>query len=304
MVEAASKPDRCWRATGNEIMILVFGKTGQVARELQSHKDLVAIGRNEADLSIPKSCEEVIRCYRPRAVINAAAYTAVDKAEREESLANTINGDAPGAMARACADLDIPIVHISTDYVFFGMGSKPWHSNDKPNPKNTYGRSKLKGEQAIKASGCTYAILRTSWVVSAHGNNFVKTMRRLSETRDLITVVDDQVGGPTCARDIAQTCISIAEQLIQDSRKSGVYHYSGQPNVSWCQFANAVFEQMDCKTTASPISTTEYPTPALRPLNSRLDCEFTESTFGIARPFWRDGLEEILKDLEGDYDRA
>ena len=129
-------------------------------------------------------------------------------------------------------------------------------------------------------------------------------MRRLSETRDRITVVDDQIGGPTCARDIAQTCISIAEQLIQDPRKSGIYHYSGQPNVSWCQFANAIFEQMDCKTIASPIPTTEYPTPALRPLNSRLDCEATQDTFGIARPFWRDGLEEILRDLEGEHDRA
>ena len=129
-------------------------------------------------------------------------------------------------------------------------------------------------------------------------------MGRLSEVRDQITVVDDQFGGPTCARDIARTCISIAEQLILDASTSGIYHYSGQPNVSWCQFANAIFEQMDCKKIASPIPTTEYPTPALRPLNSRLDCEITERTFGIARPFWRDGLEEILKDLEGKHEKA
>ena len=285
-------------------MILVFGKTGQVARELQSHKDVIAMGRDEADLSVPTTCKEAIRRYKPRAVINAAAYTAVDKAESEEYLANKINGDAPGAMASACADLDIPLVHISTDYVFDGSGTTPWSVTDIPNPKNAYGRSKLKGEQAIKASGCVHAILRTSWVVSAHGNNFVKTMRRLSETRDRITVVDDQIGGPTCARDIAQACISIAEQLILDPGKSGIYHYSGQPNVSWCQFANAIFERMDCKTIASPILTTEYPTTALRPLNSRLDCETTQDTFGIARPFWRDGLAEILRDLEGEYDRA
>ena len=285
-------------------MILVFGKTGQVASELQSHKDVIALGRDQADLSVPTMCTEAIQRYKPRAVINAAAYTAVDKAESEENLANTINADAPGAMASACADLDIPLVHISTDYVFDGTDTTPWSVTDTPNPQNAYGRSKLKGEQAISASGCVYAILRTSWVVSAHGNNFVKTMRRLSETRDRITVVDDQIGGPTCARDIAETCISIAEQLIQDPNKSGIYHYSGQPDVSWCQFANAIFEQMHCKTIATPILTTEYPTPASRPSNSRLDCEVTQDTFGIARPYWRDGLEGILRDLEGEHDKA
>lgn len=285
-------------------MILVFGKSGQVATELQSHKDVIALGRDQSDLSSPSTCKEAIRQYKPRAVINAAAYTAVDKAESEENLATMINGEAPGAMASACADLDIPLVHISTDYVFDGTGTTPWSVTDIPNPQNAYGRSKLKGEHAILASGCVHAILRTSWVVSVHGNNFVKTMRRLSETRDRITVVDDQIGGPTCARDIAQTSLSIAEQLIQDPTKSGVYHYSGQPNVSWCQVANAIFEQMDCKTIAGPIPTTEYPTPASRPLNSRLNCEAIEDTFGIARPFWRDGLEEILRDLEGEDDRA
>ena len=285
-------------------MILVFGKTGQVAMELQAHKDVITIGRDQADLSVPITCTEAIRRYKPRAVINPAAYTAVDKAESEESLATKINGDAPGAMAIACADLDIPLVHISTDYVFGGSGTTPWSVTDTPHPKNAYGRSKLKGEQAIKASGCIHAILRTSWVVSAHGNNFVKTMRLLSETRDHVTVVNDQIGGPTCARDIAQTCISIADQLIQDPGKSGIYHYSSQPNVSWCQFANAIFEQMDSKTIASPISTTEYPTPAPRPLNSRLACEAIQDTFGIARPYWRDGLEEILRDLEGEHDRT
>ena len=285
-------------------MILVFGQTGQVAAELQSHKDVISLGRDEVDLSSPSTCSEVIKHYEPRAVVNAAAYTAVDKAESEETLANTINGDAPGAMAMACAERDIPLVNISTDYVFDGAGAMPWLVTDTPNPQNAYGRSKLKGEQVIKASGCIYAILRTSWVVSAHGNNFIKTMRRLSETRDLITVVDDQIGGPTCARDIAQTCISIAEQLVNEPSKSGVYHYSGHPNVSWCQFANAIFEQMDCKTVAKPISTADYPTPAIRPLNSRLDCGVTQDTFGISRPFWRNGLEEILRDLEAEHDKA
>lgn len=285
-------------------MILVFGKTGQVARELKLHKDVIALGRDEADLAIPTICAEAIRRYKPRSVINAAAYTAVDKAESEENPANVINGDAPGAMATACAELAIPMVHISTDYVFDGKGTAPWSVADAPNPKNAYGRSKRKGEQAVIASGCVHAILRTSWVVSAHGNNFIKTMRRLSEIKDQINVVDDQIGGPTCARDIAQTCISIAGQLIQDPSKSGIYHYSGQPNVSWCRFANTIFEQMDCKTFASPIPTAEYPTPATRPLNSRLDCVVTQDTFGVARPFWRDGLKEILRELESEHDKA
>jgi dTDP-4-dehydrorhamnose reductase len=285
-------------------MILVFGKTGQVAQELKTHKDVFALGRDQADLSSPVKCAEVIKLHKPLAVINAAAYTAVDQAESEENLANVINGKAPGAMATECADLGIPLVHLSTDYVFDGSGVTPWSVKDNPNPKNAYGRSKLKGEHAIKVSGCVHAILRTSWVVSAHGNNFVRTMRRLTETKDQITVVDDQIGGPTCARDIAQACISIAKQLIQDPGVSGIYHYSGQPNVSWRQFANVIFEQMACKTIASPILTTEYPTPALRPLNSRLDCDAIQDTFGIVRPFWQDGLEEILRELECDHDRA
>lgn len=285
-------------------MILVFGKTGQVAMELQNHLDVISLGRDQADLCSPRACAEAIKVYKPRAVINAAAYTAVDKAESDQNRANTINGDAPGAMAMACAERDIPIVQISTDYVFDGTGTTPWSVTDIPNPKNAYGRSKLIGEKAIMASGCIYAVLRTSWVVSAHGNNFIKTMHRLSKTRDCISVVDDQIGGPTCARDIAQTGIFIAEQLIKDPNKSGVYHYAGQPNVSWCQFANAIFKEMDCKTIASPIPTAEYPTTATRPLNSRLDCTVTQERFGIARPLWRDGLEEICRDLEGEHDKA
>ena len=171
-------------------------------------------------------------------------------------------------------------------------------------PQNGYGTSKLIGEHLIQRSGCTYAILRTSWVVSTYGDNFVKKMRRLSAMKDHVTIVDDQIGGPTYARDIAQTCILIAEQLVKDASKSGIYHYSGQPDVSWCEFANAIFEQIGCKTVASPVLTSEYLTPAIRPLNSRLDCGTTYKTFGIARPFWRDGLVEILVELEGKNDKA
>lgn len=285
-------------------MILVFGKTGQVGKELLALKDVKALDRAQVDLSDPQACAKIIAFSSPQAVINAAAYTAVDKAENEEDLANTINGDTPGAMSMACADLNIPFVHISTDYVFDGKGTAPWSITDIKNPQNAYGRSKLRGEQAIESSGCTYAILRTSWVVSAHGSNFVKKMLSLSKTRDLINVVDDQVGGPTCARDIANTCLCIVEQLLEDSNKSGIYHYTGQPDVSWCQFANVIFKKRGCKTIANPIATTDYPALATRPLNSRLNCTLTEDSFGITRPYWEDGLEEIFRDMESDHEKT
>ena len=279
-------------------MILVFGKTGQVAMELQRLGDVLALGRDQADLSDPSACVDAIRTHAPRAVINAAAYTAVNRAETEEALATVINGDAPTAMAKACVELCIPLIHISTDYVFDGTGDRPWQPEDPTDPQNAYGRSKLSGEMGIRASGAVHAILRTSWVVSAHGANFVKTMLCLSQTRDALTVVVDQIGGPTPARDIATTCLQIAEQLIADPSKSGTYHYSGTPNVSWADFATAIFEQAGKAVTVTPISTTDYPTPAKRPLNSRMDCRATEQIFGILRPVWRSGLKIILQNLE------
>ena len=279
-------------------MILVFGKTGQVAQELQKFNGVLALDRTRADLTDLSACAKAIFNYKPRAVINAAAYTAVDMAEDEEDLANLINGEAPGAMAIVCADLNIPLVNISTDYVFDGSGEKAWDTFDLTNPQNAYGRSKLKGERAIKASGADYAILRTSWVVSAHGNNFLKNMLRLSESQESLNVVDDQIGGPTPAQDIARACMEIVQQLINEPKKSGIYHFSGRPDVSWCQFANTIFKQADRKTFARPILTSEYPTPALRPINSRLDCSLTESIFNITRPSWRQGLRGILRDLE------
>ena len=280
-------------------MILVFGKTGQVASELQSHKDVIALGRDQADLSVPTTCTEAIQRYKPRAVINAAAYTAVDKAESEENLANMINGDAPGAMARTCAELDIPLVHISTDYVFEGTGDTAWRPGDVTAPQNAYGRSKLIGEIGIRDSGAAHAILRTSWVVSAHGGNFVKTMLRLSDTRDALSIVADQIGGPTPARDIAAACLQMAKQLIADPSKSGTYHFSGGPDVSWADFARAIFEQAGRAVTVTPIPTTDYPTPAKRPMNSRMECGATQQAFGIPRPDWCDGLNMILQELEG-----
>jgi len=279
-------------------MILVFGKTGQVATELQRLGDVVALGRDQADLSNPAACADAIREYAPRAVINAAAYTAVDRVEKEEALATIINGDAPTAMAQACAELDIPLIHISTDYVFGGTGDAPWQPDDPTAPQNAYGRSKLAGEIGIRNSGAVHAILRTSWVVSAHGANFVKTMLRLSDTRDALNIVADQIGGPTPARDIAAACLQMAEQLIADLSKSGTYHYSGGPDVSWADFARAIFEQAGKAVAVTPIPTTDYPTPAKRPLNSRMDCGATQQAFGIPRPDWRDELNTILQDLE------
>lgn len=177
--------------------LLVFGRTGQVARELQQLAPVLALGRDAADLAQPGACAAAIHVHRPRAVINAAAYTAVDRAEEDAPLATAINGAAPAEMALACAALNIPLVHISTDYVFAGTGHQPWAPGDIAQPANAYGRSKWAGEEGIRASDCTHAIMRTSWVFSAHGTNFVKTMLRLSDTRDQISVVDDQIGGPT-----------------------------------------------------------------------------------------------------------
>ncbi|MDG2404758.1 MAG: dTDP-4-dehydrorhamnose reductase [Paracoccaceae bacterium] len=278
-------------------MILVFGKTGQVATELRRLGNVLALGRDQADLSDPVACGRTIRDLAPLAVINAAAYTAVDKAEEDEELATIINGDTPTAIAQACVELKIPSVHISTDYVFEGSGEIPWKPSDAPNPQNAYGRSKLVGEEGIRTSGAAYAILRTSWVVSAHGTNFAKTMLRLSETRDALNIVEDQIGGPTPARDIAVSCLIIARRLREDPSKSGTYHFSGAPDVSWADFASEIFAQAARSVTITPIPTAEYPTPAKRPLNSRMDCSMTNSTFGVEQPDWRIGLKEILNDL-------
>ena len=279
-------------------MILVFGKTGQISRELQQLGTVTALSREEANLADPKACADAIRHHAPHAVINAAAYTAVDQAEEEEAVATVINGHTPRLMAKACAELCIPFVQISTDYVFEGRGQAPWRPKDQTVPQNAYGRSKLAGETGIANSGGTYAILRTSWVVSAHGANFIKTMLRLSETRDALNVVGDQIGGPTPARDIAMACLRIVGQLTQDPSKSGIYHFSGAPDVSWADFAHEIFEQAGKTVAVTPSSTTDYPTAAQRPLNSRLDCSATKRVFGIERPNWVTGLKTILEDLE------
>lgn len=279
--------------------LLVFGKTGQVAGELilqGSAHEITALGRDQADLSDPEACAAIIAESDVDAVINAAAYTAVDRAEEEDALATIINGDSPGAMARACAARGIPFLHVSTDYVFDGTGETPWSPSDPVAPQNAYGRSKLAGEVAVRAAGGPHLILRTSWVFSAHGANFVKTMLRLSETRDHLTVVADQIGGPTAARDIAKALLAIAPQL--GARKGGTYHFAGQPSVSWADFAREIFAKSGRSTQVTDIPTSDYPTPAKRPLNSRMDCGDLTTDFGVAIPDWRAALDEVLRDLE------
>jgi dTDP-4-dehydrorhamnose reductase len=283
-------------------MILVFGKTGQVASALQRQGDVQAFGRDQADLGDPAACSALIEAHKPSAVINAAAYTAVDKAEEEEALATRINGAAPGAMARACAGLGIPFLHVSTDYVFDGSGTEPWRETDPVAPQNAYGRSKLAGEAAVQEAGGHWAILRTAWVFSAQGANFVKTMLRLSQTRDALTVVADQVGCPTPAADIAATLLHMAQTMQGDagtgSNKGGLYHYGGQPPVSWADFAREIFAQAGKTVSVQDIPTSDYPTPASRPLNSRLDCSKLTTDFGITPPDWQAGLSTVLKDLQ------
>ncbi len=276
---------------------LVFGATGQVAQELSRLEGMTCVGRAQADLTDADACVDLIAQTKPKAVINAAAYTAVDSAENEEPLATQINGAAPAAMARACAAHDIPFVHISTDYVFDGSGSTPWSVDDQVAPLGAYGRSKLAGEVGVRDAGGTHAILRTSWVVSAHGNNFVKTMLRLGADRDALNIVADQIGGPTPARAIAKACESIAQQLRTDPAKTGTYHFSGREDVSWADFARNIFQQAQLSCKVSDIPSSDYPTPAKRPLNSRMDCGTTSATFGIERPNWRDGVADILRDL-------
>jgi dTDP-4-dehydrorhamnose reductase len=279
--------------------ILLFGQTGQVAREIQRRADatLEVLGREAADFTDPAACAAHVAATDADAIINAVAYTAVDRAEEEEETALAVNGTAPGAIACAAAARGLPLVHISTDYVFDGAGDAPFAPDHPTAPLGAYGRSKLAGEEAVRGAGGSHAILRTSWVVSAHGGNFVKTMLRLGAERDHLRIVADQIGGPTCAADIADACLVIARQLIKTPSKSGTYHFSGAPDVSWADFAREIFAQAGLTCAVEDIPTTAYPTPARRPLNSKLACGATDDAFAVPRPNWRAGLNDILNDL-------
>ena len=280
--------------------VALFGQTGQVATEIQrrcpADVTLEVIWRDRADFANPDQVFEVAQSLEVDAVINAVAYTAVDKAEEETDLANTINGTSVGRLAEACAAAESPLVHISTDYVFPGGGETPWTPIDATGPLGAYGASKLLGEDAIRAAGATHVILRTSWVFGAHGNNFVKTMLRLGTERDALTIVADQIGGPTPAADIADACLAIARALTEGA-EGGTHHFSGSPDVSWADFAREIFAQSNISCDVTDIPTSAYPTPAKRPLNSRMDCSALQAAFGISRPDWRTGLAKVLAEL-------
>ena len=280
--------------------ILVFGKTGQVAREFQLYDGVQALGREDADLNDPAACALIIAASDADAVINAAAYTGVDAAETDVDTAFTVNAKAPTAMAEAAAARDIPFVHISTDYVFDGSGIRPWAEDDRADPLGVYGASKLAGEHGVRAAGGPHAILRTSWVVSAHGSNFVKTMLRLCAEREALSIVADQIGGPTCAGDIAAVLMEMATQIKADPSKLGTYHFSGTPDTSWADFAREIFQQANIECSVENIPSSAYPTPAKRPANSRLDCTKLNTIFELSRPDWRVGLANILNDLKVD----
>ena len=281
--------------------LLVFGQTGQVARELQARAgpdlEIVALGRDRANLEDPAACAEQVAQTGAEAVINAAAYTGVDRAEAEEARATVINGAAPAAMAEAAARRGIPFLHVSTDYVFDGSGGAPFAPGDRPAPVNAYGRSKLAGEEGVRAAGGQAAILRTSWVFSAHGANFVKTMLGLSQTRKALSVVDDQIGGPTPAGDIAATLITMARAMLA-GQGGGTWHFAGAPAISWAGFARETFAQAGRDVAVTGIPGTDYPTLAARPLNSRLDCATLETDFGIKPADWKAGLARAIAELE------
>ncbi len=279
--------------------ILVFGKTGQVATELAKlAPNARFLSRTEADLANPAACAAIIADSNADVVINAAAFTTVDQAEETSELAMLINGHAPAKMAKAAAVKGIPFVHISTDYVFSGEGEQPWQPDSPTAPQGAYGHSKRAGEKGVQAAGGAHVILRTSWVVSAHGQNFIKTMLRLAKTRPELAIVADQIGGPTPAASIAEAVLKIAKTLVAQQGPSGIYHFSGAPDVSWAAFAREIFKQAGKTVHVNEIPTTAYPTPAKRPLNSRLDCQSLQQGFGIERPDWCTGLADILSDLK------
>lgn len=280
--------------------LLVFGRTGQVAQELaRLAPDADFAGRDRADLTRPQDCAALIRDSRPALVINAAAWTAVDKAESEAGAARLVNTEAPAAMAEECAELGVPFLTVSTDYVFDGSGDTSRPEDAQTAPLGVYGATKRAGEQAVAEAGGQWAVMRTSWVFSAHGANFVKTMLRLGGERAEINVVADQIGGPTPAADIAAALLAMGRAMADDRAKGGLYHFAGAPDVSWAGFAREIFAQAGLTCAVNDIPTRDYPTPARRPLNSRLDCARIAHDFGIRRPDWKTGLAQVLAQLKG-----
>jgi len=292
--------------------ILLLGKNGQVGWELQRSLaplgELIALDRHpveglSGDLSDVGALRETIRQVQPDIIVNAAAYTAVDKAESERELADRVNGQAVQAMAEEAAALGAWLVHYSTDYVFSGEGDTPWCESDALSPVNHYGTSKLAGERAITATGCNHLIFRTSWVYGARGNNFAKTMLRLAKDRDTLSVIADQVGAPTGADLIADVTALAVRQVLRSPELGGVYHLAAAGEVSWhgyachvIDFAKACGETLAVKT-IDPIDTAAYPTPARRPLNSRLNTQKLRDNFSLHLPDWQSGVTRMLREV-------
>lgn len=287
--------------------LAVTGKNGQVVSALQAlagpDLEIVALGRPELDLARPDTVFKALREAKPDVVVSAAAYTAVDKAESEPDIAFAVNRDGAKAVARAANDIGVPVIHISTDYVFDGTKTTAYVENDPTGPASVYGRSKLEGEHAVSENTKNYAILRTAWVYSEYGSNFVKTMLRLSESRDEVNVVADQFGCPTSANDIAVAIVSIAKRLATDpsAHLRGVFHMSGTGETNWAGFAKQIFEfsaeNGGKSIVVNEITTAQYPTPARRPANSRLDCSKLEEVYRIRLPEWQTSTRAVMAAL-------
>ena len=283
--------------------VLINGRHGQVSHELQRRLgalgELVVLGRDQLDLAQPDQIRHQVQNIRPDLIINAAAHTAVDLAESEPQSAFAINAVAPGILAEEALALDIPLIHYSTDYVFDGMKAGPYNEDDTPNPLGVYGKSKLAGEQAIREVQGKHLILRTSWVYSTHGRNFLLTMQRLLQEKPELRVVADQIGAPTWAGTIANSTLALIERW-QTSQVTnwGTYHLSAQGETSWFGFAQAIGEALrqQGKPCADllPIPSSDYPTPAARPLNSLLDCSRLQRDWGVSQPDWQTALRECL----------
>ena len=294
--------------------ILLLGKNGQVGWELQRALaplgELTALDRQGddglcGDLTNLDGLAATVRAVQPQVIVNAAAYTAVDKAEGEPELAQRINAEAPAALAREAAALGALLVHYSTDYVFDGSGSAPWAEDAPTGPLGVYGATKLAGEQAIAQTGCPHLILRTSWVYAARGGNFARTMLRLAQERERLTVIDDQWGAPTGAELIADGTAHAVAQTRQQPAKAGIYHLTAAGETTWFSYAKFVLAlagqaQKAIKIKATellPIPTSAYPTPARRPHNSRLDTRKLQTRFGLALPPWQHGVRRLLAEI-------
>lgn len=293
--------------------LLLLGKNGQVGWELQ--RSLAPLGEVLAldsasqaycgDLNDLPGLVATVQRIKPDVIVNAAAYTAVDKAESEPQLAHRVNAEAPAVLAREALRLNALLVHYSTDYVFAGLGDRPWQENDPVAPLSVYGASKLAGEQAIAASGCAHLILRTSWVYSARGNNFATTMLRLARERESLAVIDDQFGAPTGAELLADVTAHAIRSAMADPQLGGIYHLAATGETTWCRYARFVLEHaeragMNLKVTPAmvdAIGTEAYPTPARRPCNSRLDTQKLQKAFALSLPDWKVGVTRMLAEI-------